>query len=107
MAKNVRRNRLTLKRWPLASCDAGVLGQEQRDGVPAERLSAARREQQVGGLAVSFPHPFADDRDDLRRQRGAPGFPSLALAANMGPTGELNVLAAKPSEFGDPQPGLE
>ena len=43
------------------AADGGVGGQTLFDGVAAERVAAAGREQRVGGIAVAFGEPGAQD----------------------------------------------
>jgi hypothetical protein len=84
-----------------------VSGDEEGHSVATERLAATGREQRVVGAALSFLKPGTNDGDGVGGERGAPLLTSFAEAADVRPGSELDVSAAEPDEFGDPQPGLE
>jgi hypothetical protein len=91
----------------LLLCGGGVLVDEPRHRVAAERSAAAGREKWFVGFAVAFPQPSLQHHDGLAGEGRAAVFPSLAQAPDMGAVPEVNVAATQSRQLRDPQPGLD
>ena len=107
MPQGVRRDLLVLQRRSDAAGGAGVVGEEERDRVAAERAAAAGREQRVLGSAVALLQPLAKHGDGLAGQRRRSCF--RPFPRRSGCAGRCR--GARPGsgggELGDPQPGLD
>ena len=76
-----------------------MFGDEQCDGVAAERCALAGREQRVVGLALAFAEPVSKGRGALAGEgHGAP-LSSLARDANVGGGGEVDIARAEGREL--------
>ena len=73
----------------------GVLVEQQRDRVGAERSALACREQRLVGVAVALAcSQLAQDRDGLAGQRGDPFLAAFAVTADVRAGAEADVADA-------------
>ncbi len=99
VSQRVRRDFLVGQAWAIAGCGAGVLGDQKRDRVVAERPAAAGWEQWLVTLAGAFGEPFAQDGDGLPGQWGCSLFPSFPEDLNVRAGAEVHVMAAQTGEL--------
>jgi hypothetical protein len=107
VTKCVGRDRFGAQRRARRRGDGGVLGDQQRDGIPAERPAAAGGKQRVAGLAGPLAHPGVKDLRGGAGERGGSLPAPLAGAADVGSAAELDAAAGEAAQLGDPQAGLD
>lgn len=107
VSPGVRRDCIGVQREAAAAGGVGVLGDEKRDRVAAERSAAAGRKQRLVGVAGALFQPFARHGDRVSGQRRSAPFASLAGDLNVRAGAEVHVLAAQSGELGDTHAGLD
>ena len=85
----------------------GVPRDEALDGVAGEPGAGLGGEQRPGGIGAELGEPGPHDLDGLGGEGGGPILAALAVAADVGPGAEVDVLALEAGELGDPQAGLD
>src|SRR5690348_8885488 len=85
----------------------GVPRDEALDGVAGERAAGLGGEQRPGGIGAELGEPGPHDLDGLGGEGGGPVLAALAVAADVRPGPEVDVLALQAGELGDPQAGLD
>jgi len=83
-----------------------VFGDAALQGVPAQRGAAAGDEQRVGGQAVAFGEPAAQNRDGGGGERGDPLLAGLTEAADVRSGSRVQAADGPAGELGGAQPGL-
>ena len=106
VAKHVWRDTLLFQRRAVQAGRAHVLGQKVLHCVAAERSASDIRKEGIGWWAILFEQPSPQHRHDLLAKRRATVLPSLALAPDVRPSAEDDILAAKPHQLRDSQPRL-
>jgi hypothetical protein len=84
-----------------------VLGDEPLDGVAGELAAGLGGEQRAGGVGAELGEPGPQDLDGLGGERGGPVLAALAVAADVRPGAQVDVLAGQAGELRYPQPGLD
>src|SRR5215472_11694740 len=107
MSQHVGRDGLAAEGGARGLGGLGVPGDEQLDGVAAERLAAAGGEDRAVRLAAALVQPGAECPGDLGGDRGAAFLTALAGAPDVRSGTEVDVGAGERGELGDPQPGLD
>src|ERR1019366_6096123 len=87
--------------------DVDVLGEPVVEPVAAEGSAAGGREHRLVWVAGAFGEPDLEHGGGGRGQRRDPVLPSLALAGDVAPGGEVHVAALQAGELGGAQPGLD
>src|SRR5713226_9114163 len=64
-------------------------------------------EQRAGGVGAELGEPGSHHLDGLGGEGGSPVLAALAVAADVRPGPEVDVLALEAGELGDPQAGLD
>lgn len=82
-------------------------GKAAFDGIAAEELSRAGRQERISRPSRALGEPDPQDRDGPCGQRRDPLFASFAAAADMGAGAEVDIRAAEPDQLRDPQSALE
>lgn len=80
-------------------CDGGVFGEEELDGVAAERRVLAGGEQRVLGLTLAFVEPLVQDGTGLAGQRDGAPLSSLAGDLQVSGGAQMQVTNAKVGEL--------
>ena len=107
MPQRVRGDVLVPDRRAGLCCSGSVPGDEPLNGVTGEPAAGLGGEQRPGGTGIELGEPGPHDLDGPAGERGCPVFPALAVAADVGPGPEVDVLPVQAGELGDPQPGLD
>ena len=97
--ERVRGDVLLLDRRAVARGSGCVLGDEPFDGVAGQPSSGPGGEKRHVRLGAALGEPGFHYLDSLAGERGCPVFASLAVAADVGPGAEVNVLAGEAGEF--------
>ena len=98
---------LLLDRRAGAAAVAACFATRLLDGVAGERAAGPGGEQRPGGIAAELGEPGPQHLDGLGGERGGPVLAALAVAADVRPGAEVDVLAVQAGELGDPQAGLD
>ena len=99
VTQDVRCDAFCRERWAAERCSGGVFGEEQLDGVAAERRAVTGREERVLGVALAFFEPLLEHCAALSGEGPDPSFPAFARDVEMSGAAEHDVAHAKVREF--------
>ena len=98
---------LVVQRRAAPGRGGGVFGEQPGDRVGAQWSASTGREHRIGWAAVVFAEPGGERGDGVGGKRGRAVFASLAVATNVWPGAQMDVVADESGQFGDPQAGLD
>jgi len=98
---------LVVQRRAVPGRGGGVFGEQPGDRVGAQWSASTSREHRIGWAAVVFMQPGGECGYGVGGKRGRAVFASLAVATNVWPGTQMDVVADESGQFGDPQAGLD
>ena len=101
MPQDVWRHGLGGKRWAASLGGMRVFGDQQGDGVAAERSASDAWEQRVVWPWVSLGESGPQDAACLFGERRDPLLAALAVTAQVRAAGQAHVIAGQGGELGD------
>ena len=82
-------------------------GDEPLNSVTGKPAAGLGGEQRAGGAGAELGEQVPHHLDGLAGERGGPVLAALAVAADVRPGAEVDVLPLQAGELGDPQSGLD